>query len=271
MAKIVKIAGIDFQHDFCTPNGQISGVTTGRLLVPGAYDAGERAAKYIRSFGRHAADMVFTLDNHPHEHIAHTIFWQDSMGQHPANLTEITVEDVETRRWMPVIPSESAWCLHYVKQLKAQGRYVLRVWNPHCKIGSPGAALIQPIEDALNDWAEKMRATVSFRPKGTNYRTEHYSAMRAEVEDPRDVPNTGVNKQLVEDFEQCDEIHWTGIAGDFCLKNTMVDAFTLNPATIQKSVLLTDAQASIFPDVFDQFVKEYTAKGLKTALTTDFI
>jgi nicotinamidase/pyrazinamidase len=277
MAKVIKLAGIDFQNDFCAENGRFPSVTTGRLYVPGAYEAGQRAAKFIDNFGKNAIDMIFTIDQHPELHIAHTVAWQDSSGKHPDCYTEITIDDIEKRKWTPIAPSlfgkgptGEPWELYYAKQLHKMGRYVLRMWNPHCKIGSIGGALIPPIEDALDRWCIKRRATVSFRPKGTNYRCEHYSGMQAEVEDPSDLISTGINKSLVEDFENCDEIYWTGIAGDFCLKNTMVDAFKLNPSTITKSVLITDAQASIYPDQFDLFVKEYTAKGLKTALTTDF-
>lgn len=262
--ELADLVCIDAQHDFCDK--------TGTLMVPGAWEAMERGARLVSSpFGRTLNDLHFTLDLHPHMHIAHNVFWQDSLGAHPAPFTEITVDDVESKRWQPVIPALYGWCLQYVRSLKQSARYVLRVWPPHCKIGFPGSAIVAPMGKALDGWCESQQATVDFVSKGSNWKTEHYSAMRAEVIDPAD-PTTQLNKRLIETLEKCDKVYWMGIAGDFCLKNTMADTFAnFGPDSIKKSILLLDAQASIYPQVFDDFVKEMTAKGMRTAITTDFI
>jgi nicotinamidase/pyrazinamidase len=262
--QIADLVIIDGQNGFCAKNGH--------LVVPGAWDAMVRVAQLIKSpFSTTLNDIHASLDSHPHLHISFNIFWQNSQGQNPPPFTEITVEDVENRRWFPVIQNQYQWALHYVRELRKSNRYVLRVWPPHCEIADPDSNLIDPLRESLNGWCEKAQATVDFVAKGSNWSTEHYSALRAEVIDPADA-STALNKRLVETLERCDRVFWTGIAGDFCLKNTMVDAFAnFGPDGIKKSVLLLDGQSSISPDAFNDFVKEMKSKGMQTALTTDLI
>lgn len=271
MAKRIELVGIDWQNDFCTPAGKFPGMPTGALLVPGAYEAGERVAGLIDKIGTNFADLRLTMDMHQRLHIAHPEFWKDTFGAHPKPFTAITVEDVEQGRWLPARPSMGRWCLDYVRSLKASGRYALVIWPPHCLAGTPGAALIPPIQDAIHRWALNRFATITFVIKGSNFRTEHYSAWKAEVTDPTD-PTTQLNVDQVRSLEECDELVWTGIAGDYCLFNSMRDAFdNFGPDAIKKSVLLKDGQASIDPGNFEKLIAPMVAKGLRVTTIADYL
>ena len=73
--------------------------------------------------------------------------------------------------------------------LEKNGRFVLCIWPEHCLIGTPGHAIVPSVNFSILKWTEAHGRNVNYILKGTNSLTEHYSALRADVELPND-PDT---------------------------------------------------------------------------------
>lgn len=65
--------------------------------------------------------------------------------------------------------------------------------------------MVPSINASLQLWAEQSGRPITYIMKGQNCRTEMYSAIEAEVEDPRDC-NTGLNSDLIDIFKKSDQV-----------------------------------------------------------------
>jgi len=255
---------IDPQQDFCNP--------TGSLFVPGADKDMIRLAQFIRTNGNKLADVHCTLDSHQTIHIAHPIFWKDTHGAHPTPFTTITLDDVRSGKWSTTNPQLMAKGQHYVEELAKHNRYQLMIWPPHCRIGTLGHALVPDIADALCEWETKYFAKVNFVAKGSNFFTEHYSAVQADVPDDSD-NTTRLNTDLLDILKQADEILITGEALSHCVANTVTDvANNFGDDNIKKFVLLRDTTSNV-PNcdaMGDKFIKDLMARGMQVTTTKDY-
>lgn len=254
---------IDGQNDFCSPNGS--------LYVPGADKDMDRLAEMILRIGRSLYDIHATLDSHHFVDIAHPIFWIDASGKHPNPFTLISDEDVAKGAWRTTNPQFQARAFEYVKALKANGRYMLCIWPPHTLIGSWGYGVWPTLFDALLKW-ETNFAMVDYVTKGSNFWTEHYSAVQADVPDPQD-PGTMLNTRLIQTLQDADRILISGEALSHCLRFTVQDiADSFGEENIKKMILLEDASSSVqgFEKEGQEFVKTMKTRGMQIARTTDF-
>ena len=115
---------------------------------------------------------------------------------------------------------------------------------------------------------------VDYVTKGSNFWTEHYSAVQADVPDPDD-PSTHLNTDLIETLEAADIIGVGGEALQFCMKYTLEDIVAKFGAdNIKKMVLLRDATSPVPTPDADQEVEDFlnsiTAKGMRISTTTEF-
>lgn len=295
MAKNEQAIVIDGQGDFGMPEGLIPGLPSGALYVCqdrssvramaedplGGYQAMKRAAKFLKKKTRTLTDEHFTFDKHHRNHVANHVLWQDRKGHTPPPFTKVTEEAVEKRELYPVIGDVEItyggrimtfgeYVLFYVRELKRLGRFDLTLWPVHCRADTPGSALVPELSEAAEEFARQRLAIPDFVTKGSNFRTEHYSAVKAEVPDPDDQSGTGLNMPLIKTMEQADVLYWMGIAGDYCLKNTFLDTIAnFGKDAIARSVLLLDCIASIDQAAFAAFVKEMQGLGVKACLSTD--
>lgn len=151
-------------------------------------------------------------------------------------------------------------------------RYALVIWPPHCIIGSWGASIVPAVSNALISWELAKFDKVNFVPKGSNFFTEHYSGVKADVEDPSD-PSTKLNAGLIDALTNADEILITGEALSHCVANTIRDVATeFGVDNIKKFTLLTDTSSSVtgFEKLGTDFVNEMAAKGMKLTTTKDW-
>ncbi len=266
MSMNIQLLVIDPQNDFCDPKH-------GSLHVPGAEADMDRLAKMIERLDGKLSDIHVTLDSHRKVDISHPIWWKDSKGAHPAPFTVITAEDLRTGVWTTTMPGAYDRTLAYLEALDTGGRYPHVVWPYHCLIGDGGHNVWPTLSDAVHAWEDRF-AMADFVTKGSNPWTEHFSAVAAEVPDPTD-PTTQVNAGLIRTLEDADVILLAGEALSHCLANTVRDIAThfADPKTIGKLVLLTDASSNVtgFEALGDQFVKDLTAKGMRTSTTTQFL
>lgn len=272
MQKRAILLVIDPQNDFCDP-------TKGSLYVNGADKDMERLATMVKNHGNDLKRIDVTLDSHHTVHIAHPIWWVNSKNEHPAPFTVISVDDVEKGVWRATTPAFQKWSLDYVRTLRDNKRYALCIWPYHCLIGTPGANVYPVLGDALLEWEKKFRM-VNYVPKGSSIFTEHYSALRADVEFtgfdgiPADA-TTQLNTPFIETFKTDYDILIAGEAIDFCVANTARDIVgEMTDEQIKKLVLLEDASSAVnapgLEHLKDDFINEMVGKGMRISKTTEY-
>jgi nicotinamidase-related amidase len=266
---------IDPQNDFCEKDG--------RLSVPGANEDMARLGTMVRKFGGDIDDIQITMDSHYLIHIAHSRCWVDKKGRHPDPFflhsgnkvpTPISLDMVKNGEYRAYNAKWQQRYVDYVTALKANDRYKLMIWPDHCIIGHSGQLIFNPFFEAVNDWEDRFFATAQRHTKGSNPFTEHYSAVRADVEDPED-PKTRLNTKLIDLLKTYDMIIPGGEALSHCLAFTLRDVFKeFGVDQIQKFTLMLDACSSVpgCEQMGEDFIKEFTAAPyyMKTAKTTDF-
>jgi nicotinamidase-related amidase len=256
---------IDPQNDF-------SDVTGAALPVPGATADAERLAGLLDRLGDRIEQIHVTLDTHQLVDIAHPIFWRDNDGERPPPFTQITVEDVEGGCWRAFDARFQRRALAYVRALRANGRYTLTIWPPHCLIGTWGHNVMPAVAGALRRWEEAGFKRVDYLTKGHNPWTEHYSAVQADVPDPTD-PTTQLNLGLLKTLENADLVALSGQALSHCVANTIRDiADYFGRESVRKLVLLEDTSSPVpgFEGLAERFLADMRERGMRTARTVDF-
>ena len=272
---------IDPQNDFCdipVAEQPTDPLSTARKLAPalpvtGADQDMKRLAAFIDRTGHQLFDIHVTLDSHNPIDIAHPSWWINDQGQTPAPFTVITSKDLAAGLWRSHNPLLQQRSRQYVEQLESSQRYALVVWPEHCLIGHWGHNVHAAVTQSLDAWARKKLDVVDFVTKGSNPFTEHYSAVQAEVPDPSD-PGTLLNSRLIRTLSEADVILVAGEALSHCVANTVSDiGNNFGEDNIAKLVLLTDCCNSVggFEQLGSNFVAEMSARGMKTARSTDYM
>jgi nicotinamidase-related amidase len=269
---------IDPQVDFCDPKGN--------LYVAGADKDCARLATMIDRVAGRLNDIHVTLDTHHYFDIAHPVFWIGKDNKHPNLFTVISADDVKNGVWRTTIPAfqnrktmkahglDRDGAEEYTKKLADNKRYALVVWPPHCLIGSDGAKVMPIVWEALHNWeAGHDTAFVDFVTKGSNFWTEHYSAVQADVPDPED-PTTQLNTKLIETLQNVDLIGISGQALSHCVANTITDiANNFGEENIKKFVLIEDTCSNVtgFDKLGEDFVKNMVSRGMQIMKSADFM
>ena len=115
------------------------------------------------------------------------------------------------------------------------------IWPVHCQEFTMGASIYQPIVDAVNDLGIDHHVFT----KGTNEDREEYSVMR----------NEKSNKEIHALIEALGvtEVDFCGIAGDFCLKDSIEDFHREFP-NIKINVLMPFSASIDGGKTFDEFI-----------------
>ena len=131
------------------------------------------------------------MDTHQAMQIFHSVFLINDAGEHPPAYTLVSQADIQQGRWKfnPEIArsleiSEAygqEYLGHYVRQLKAGGKYDLTIWPYHAMLGGIGHALVSSIEEAIFFHSMARYSQPSFQIKGDNPFTENYSVLSPEV------------------------------------------------------------------------------------------
>jgi len=257
---------IDPQNDFCDPQGS--------LFVAGANEDMLRVGDFIKRIGDKITKMNITLDTHRILDVAHPVFWINSSGENPAPFTIIEADDVKNGAWTATHAGMRKRALEYVTKLNENGRYPLCIWPPHCLIGSWGHNIYPAVLEAVHQWEKgKGLRYTNYVTKGSNYFTEHYSAVKADVPDPEDF-TTQLNTGLIEILESSDQVLIMGEALSHCVANTVRDiADEFGDENIKKLVFVEDASSSVtsFENLGEDFVKEMTGRGMQVTTTKDFL
>lgn len=268
---------IDIQNDFTNKNGT--------LFVQGGDENAKRTAAMIRRLSPKLTGITLTMDSHHKIDISHPSWWVDESGNHPGPFTGVVldgddfwffdyIKGAKTVKARTNKLGARERTLKYLKALTANGRYPHTIWPEHCLIGDEGHNINPDLSAAVHQWEHDRYAMSDVVTKGSNPWTEHFSAVKAEVPDPQD-PSTQINRPLIETLEKADMVIWAGEALSHCLANTFRDtvACFADPSYVKKMVLLTDATSSVpgFEKYGEDFIREMTAKGMRTATTVDIL
>lgn len=266
--KNIHLLVIDPQNDFCDPKGSLY-VGNPKDESTGAIADMRRLAAFIRRNVNILTDITLTYDSHYVYDIAHPMFWNDSKGKNPPPIvTVISLDDVKNGVWTPTNPGELPWVREYLQKLADNGRYQHRIWPEHCLIGNWGHGCFPEVIEAVHQWERARVGKYNAVTKGSNFRVEHFSAVRAEVEDPEDQEGTGLNVQFVETIRDCDTLLVAGEALDFCIASTLRDVVKhFGPDYARKIVLLADCMSSVLdPAILSApFLAEMKALGVQVS------
>jgi nicotinamidase/pyrazinamidase len=254
---------IDPQFDFCDKGGA--------LYVPGADEDCARLAGMIRRLDDRLNSIHVTMDTHHLFHVAHPVFWKNREGKHPEPFTIITSETIARGEWSASVAQYQNYAVEYVNTLEKTGKYSLCIWPPHCLIGTRGHQIYQPLSEALLEWEKASPGrVVDYTYKGSNVRTEHYSAIRAEVSDAAD-PSSRTNFALIERLKGADNIAIAGEALSHCVANTVRDLITCIPA--ERLIVLTDVSSNVsgFEKLGTDFTDEVEQIGVRLMTSAEFL
>lgn len=272
LRKKIHLLLIDPQNDFAASGN--GGKQQGSLFVPHADVDMEKISDFIDRVGHKLHDIHVTLDSHHLLHIANPGMWKNSHGDHPKPFTQITATDVLNGTWTTTIASHHDRALKYLRELENTKRYAHTIWPPHCLIGEWGHGIEPRVATSLRKWCENRFATVDYVTKGSNPWTEHFSAVRAEVPDPKDA-NSQINTRLIDTLEQADEVLISGIAGSHCVANTVKDiADSFKSADYVKKFTLLEDTISPVPmceKLQEDFVNSMKARGMNMSTTDKYL
>uniref|UniRef100_M4BYZ0 Uncharacterized protein n=1 Tax=Hyaloperonospora arabidopsidis (strain Emoy2) TaxID=559515 RepID=M4BYZ0_HYAAE len=244
----------------------------GSLAIPTANEDAARIAAFIQQHTSKLKQLVLTLDSHQRYHIAHASFWENADGHWPEAFTLITAKDVAAGVWRPRDASLKEYVLAYTSALESSGKFTLCIWPEHCIIGSPGHNVVSNVHAAAMEWTKVALKPVQYVIKGSNSFTEHYSALKAEIELPYDF-TTSLNQSLVESLGRADKVIVCGEALSHCVNYTVRDLVTAWPQDRRQDlVILTDCTSPVpgFETAGEEFLRDMAAKGVTLTTSAQF-
>lgn len=172
--------------------------------------------------------------------------------------------------WKPKDSSLLNHCLEYTASLQEKGRFQLCIWPEHCLIGTPGHAVVTPINSALQTWCERNVNTVQYIMKGTSCYVEMYSAIQAEVEYKSD-PSTSKDPFLIEKLNESDRLIICGQALSHCVNYTTRDILDNWTKETNKIYVLSDCCSPVtsFEAEGVKFIDDMNRAGITITSSTD--
>lgn len=251
---------IDVQQDF---------MDNGALGVPGAHGDVERMTKFIYDNMDKISNIAVSIDTHTPHQIFHPCWWVDENGNNPAPYTVITLADLDSGKWKPVI--EPIKSREYVKHLEQDGKKQLCVWSYHCIQGTAGCALENQFSNMVYFHSVAKKAVVRRLVKGTDPLSEMYGIIKPEY----DTKNY-VNIDFLNSLLSYDKIVIAGEAKSHCVLETIkqiLEYFANQPEVTNKIFILGDCMSCIpgfeqtTEDTFNNFVSTY---GVNIVKSTEF-
>ena len=256
---------VDVQNTFSLPGFEL--FVAGRS-GRGALDDAVRLSAFLYRNLASITRIHATMDTHRAFQIFHPAFLLDEKGRHPAPMTAISLEDVESGRFR-VNPEASGalgrgdpglldrHLLHYCRLLSRDGKYRLMVWPYHAMLGGIGHCLVPAVEEAIFFHTIARESQAHFELKGASPLTENYSALGPEVlEDEEGNAIAPGNDALLERLLSYDALIVAGQAKSHCVSWTVSDFLVeirrRDAGLARKLYLLEDCMSSVVvPGVAD--------------------
>jgi nicotinamidase-related amidase len=246
----VLVIGIDMQQDF---------MENGALGVPGSHKDVENFTQFIYNNLDEIAQIAISIDTHNPFQIFHPCWWVDANGVNPPPFTVITLADLDSGKWMPVInPLGSR---EYVENLEKHARKTLVIWTYHCLQGTSGASLENQFSNMVYFHSVAKKTVVQRLVKGQDPMTEMYGIIKAEY----DVRNY-INMDFLNKIEKFDKIIIAGEAKSHCVLESIrqiLEHYANRPDITSKVYVLEDCMSNITGfeqptvDAFNAFKRQY--------------
>lgn len=200
---------IDEQNDFISPQGA--------LPVNGAVDDTKKLIEHIYNNLNEYTEIFLTLDTHETHSIFHPTAWGIGKGGsvEAPPYTEVTIEKIDSGEITPLLnPPKQR---DYVKTLAENSKKKLVIWPYHCIIGTVGHSIENQLMQMLTFFELTRNSSIHKILKGSARFTEHYGAIKAEV----DPTGTSICDWWLKKFDRFESIDITGQAKDYCLYETV--------------------------------------------------
>lgn len=220
---------VDLQEDFLPPKGSLA-VANGREIIPKVVDLLN---------GHNWATVLVTKDWHPANHTSFASNHNDCAPYselefiHPNN-------EIDPLTKKPLVK----------KQI---------LWPDHCIQNTPGSQLASEFEPLLEEFTKSSSIPTSVVTKGYLVDREYYSCFQ----DTWGVHKTELNELLVK--LEATHVFVVGLAYDFCVLNTAIDASKLGYQTF----VVKDCAKSVYPDKEAETDTIYTENGVKIISSED--
>jgi nicotinamidase-related amidase len=280
---------VDIQNTFCIPSYELFvGGCSGR----GAVEDNQRLCEFIYHNLASITKIIITMDTHFPIQIFHPIFWVDESGNHPEPYTIITLDDLSTHRWrynplitqsLPTISDMQQYVEYYVKTLTYEGKYDLTIWPYHAMLGGIGHAIVPVLEEAIFFHSIVRNTQPDYEIKGDHPLTEHYSALKPEVDHDLKGNKMGeVNSEIMEDLIYFDAMYIAGQAKSHCVAFTIRDLLNeikkTNKDLVKKVFLLEDCSSPVvipgvidYSELADKAYREFEKEGMTIVHSSESI
>lgn len=251
---------IDVQNDFCKPNGA--------LYVNGAENDVQRMSNMIEQNQDLIDYISLTMDSHQMLHIAHPAWWMDKNGNQPQPFTPITLQQINNGEWTPRLYVKES--ISYIKELESNGEYSHFIWNPHCIVGSEGAAIVDEVMTSVKNWQSNTLNMYQIVQKGQFPLSEHFGALRANVPFKGE-SSTEFNNRLYNTLNNYKRVYLMGEAKSHCVANTLKQMLQYCPDLLPKLFIVEDAMSDVatFEGFADHIFDEARKKGVQFCTTTN--
>ena len=248
---------IDEQQDF---------MDNGALGVPGANDDIARLTKWIYDNMEKISNIAVSIDTHQPHQIFHPCWWVDKDGNNPDPYTVITLADLDSGKWTPVINPRAS--RDYVTHLEQDAKKALCIWTYHCLQGTSGCALENQFSNMIYYQSVAKKAVIQRLVKGQDPMSEMYGIIKPEY-------NTKgyINLDFLNKVEKYDKIVIAGEAKSHCVQESIsqiLDHFGAGSDTVKKIYILEDCMSNIpgFEDASDAAYEDFKNKYHVNLVTT---
>jgi nicotinamidase-related amidase len=223
---------IDMQNDF---------MENGFLPVKGSHKDSENICKFIYNNMERIYRVAVSLDTHKPFQIFHPCWWIDQKGNNPNPYTPITLDDLDSGKWIPVInPIKSR---DYVENLEKQAKKTLLIWPYHCIQGTFGNALENQLSNMIYFYSVAMKSQIQTLVKGSDPLTEMYGIVKPEYDE-----KNYINMEFLNQLETYNKIFIAGEAADFCVYESIkqiTSFFAGNIKILKKIHILGDCMSPV--------------------------
>jgi nicotinamidase-related amidase len=256
----VLLLAIDMQYTFSHPDFEL--YVGGRDGL-GGLRVTDLACQFQYRNTNNITRTKSTMDTHWDEQIFHRISWIDQHGNHPDPGTQITEDDVLSGKWKinPMVagfmtggnyPYLAAYAIHYIRTLKAKGRYALTIWPYHAMLGGIGHTLMASIHEAQFAHSIARYAGNDFEVKGGVLLSENYSVAELEVEEDQYGNALGDGSLTAQFFDSTlsyDAVVMYGLAWEYCLAwsidSILKKIASVDPSLARKIYIMEDCTAPV--------------------------
>lgn len=259
---------ISFCHDLKVPD---------QLFVDGAQMDISNTIQFLFKNIEKITTVCASLDTHILYQIFYPMWWINEKGEHPAPYTIITVKDLETRVWKPII--NPIWSIDYVKKLESEANKPLCIWPYHTMLGTIGNSLDPALYEVIFFHAVARKSQLKFEQKGIVPSSEMYGVFRPEVIVPNHSAG-GFNTDFLNLLAKHDMVVGVGEAKSHCFLESVrqfTEFFQDQPDVLKKFHILEDCMSCVkhptidFESITNTEFEKFKQAGINITNSKDLV